>query len=239
MRILAIGAQPGDVEHACAGVLARYASGGHAVTIAVATTGATAALSGTADEAGRIRREETEAACAVIGADLIWLGNEDEFLTEDKPTRMSVIDAIRSVGPDVLLVPSELEDHPDRRAAARLGSDARIPAAMPLLGSHHGPVDIPTTFVMDTRGGRRFEPHGFADISDTIDLKQTMVECHVTQRTWAKAILGVDTAEDMLRLARMRGHQAGVRHAEAFQLVLGPPATEGWALLPSTRGDDT
>lgn len=237
MRVLAIGAHPGDIEHLCAGTLARYAAAGHAVTMAVATTGATRALSGTGDEVARIRKDETEASCAAIGADLIWMGHDDEFLGEDRQTRMVFIHAIRATRPDVLFVPSEFEDHPDRRAAARLGRDARIPAGLPLLLSDLDPVAIPTAFVMDTHRGQRFDPHGFVDISDFVDIKRAMLECHVTQRAWTKAVLGADPSDEMLRLARMRGHQAGARHAEGFQLVLGPSRTEGWALLPSEQSD--
>lgn len=237
MRVLAFGAHPGDIEHLCAGTLARYAAAGHAVTMAVATTGATRALNGTGDDASLIRRNETESSCASIGAELIWMGYDDEFLGEDRQTRRAFIDAIRAARPDVLFVPSELDDHPDRRAAARLGRDARIPAGLPLLESDLRPTAIPTAFVMDTHRGQRFDPHGFVDISESVDVKRAMLERHATQHAWTKEILGADPSDEMLRLARMRGHQAGVRHAEAFQLVLGPPRTEGWAMLPSGRSD--
>jgi hypothetical protein len=39
MRVLAVGAHPGDLEILCGGTLAKYAQRGHHVTMAVATNG--------------------------------------------------------------------------------------------------------------------------------------------------------------------------------------------------------
>ncbi|MGB4135289.1 MAG: PIG-L deacetylase family protein [Microbacterium sp.] len=233
MRVLAIGAHPDDIENFCAGTLIRYARAGHEVTIAIATQGDIGAPTGTRAEIAATRHAEAEAACASIGARLIWMGYDDEFLFNDKQTRMSFIDAIREARPDVMFILSEDDYHPDHRTAGTIGRDARIPASVPLIESAFPHTPIPTTFIMDTYLGRNFDPHGYVDITDVMDAKREMLAHHVSQSAWMRSVFDTDMGDDMIRLARMRGNQAGVEYAEAFQLLSDPPYTGGWELLPS------
>lgn len=232
MRVLAIGAHPDDIENLCAGTLILYADAGHEVTIAIATQGDIGAPTGTREEIAATRHEEAKAACASIGANLIWMGYDDEFLFNDRPTRMSFIDAIRQARPDVMFILSENDYHPDHRTAGTIGRDARIPASVPLIQSAFPHTAIPTTFIMDTYLGRNFDPHGYVDITSVMDRKRAMLAKHRSQDVWMRSVFDTDMADDMLRLSRMRGHQAGVEYAEAFQLLSDPPYTGGWELLP-------
>lgn len=236
MRVLAIGAHPDDIENFCAGTLILYADAGHEVTIAIATQGDIGAPTGSREEIARTRHAEAEAACASIGAQLIWMGFDDEFLFNDRTTRVAFIDAIRAARPDVMFILSESDYHPDHRTAGTVGRDARIPASVPLIETAFAHTAIPTTFVMDTYLGRNFDPHGYVDISAVMDRKLAMLEKHVSQDTWMRSVFDTDMSADMRALARMRGHQAGVMHAEGFQLLSDPPYTGGWELLPPFTG---
>jgi len=238
MRVLAIGAHPDDIENFCAGTLIRYADAGHSVTIAIATQGDIGAPEGSREEIARTRHAEAQAACESIGAELIWMGFEDEFLFNDRPTRLAFIDAIRQARPDVMLILSENDYHPDHRTTGTLARDARIPASVPLIETAYPHTPIPTTFVMDTYLGRNFDPHGYVDITDVMDRKLAMLEKHVSQDRWMRSVFDADMSADMRTLARMRGHQAGVVYAEGFQLLSDPPYTGGWELLPPF-GDGT
>lgn len=232
MRVLAIGAHPDDIESFCAGTLIRYAQAGHDVTIAIATQGDIGSPDGTREEIAATRKQEAQDACDFIGAKLIWMGYDDEFLFNDRGTRLAFIDAIREAQPDVMFILSESDYHPDHRTAGTIARDARIPASVPLIETAFAHAKIPTVFVMDTHLGRNFEPHGYVDISDVFELKKQMLHKHVSQARWIESVFGAEMHTDMERIARMRGHQAGVRYAEGFQLLNDPPYTGGWELLP-------
>ncbi|RPI99153.1 MAG: PIG-L family deacetylase, partial [Chloroflexi bacterium] len=73
-RVLAVGAHPDDLEILCGGTLARYARQGDHVTMAIATDGSAGHMLIPPEELAGIRRAEAQAAAALIGADLHWLG---------------------------------------------------------------------------------------------------------------------------------------------------------------------
>jgi LmbE family N-acetylglucosaminyl deacetylase len=232
MRVLAIGAHPDDVENFCGGTLIKYARAGHDVTIAIATRGDVGSPTGTHEEIAEIRHAEALRACELIGADLIWMGYDDEFLFNDRPTRVSFIDAIRQARPDVMFILSEDDYHPDHRTTGTIARDARIPASVRLVETSLPPTTIPTTFIMDTYTGANFEPQGYVDISDVIEVRQQMLACHESQAAWMEDVFDADMGDQATRVAQMRGLQAGCAHAEGFRLLADPPYTGGWELLP-------
>lgn len=235
MNVLAIGAHPDDIENFCAGTLARYAEEGHEVWIAIATRGDIGSPTGTREEIAEIRHLESQRSAEIIGAHLIWMGYDDEFLFNDRPTRTSFIDAIREARADVMFTLSESDYHPDHRTAAIVARDARIPASVPLISTAFPASRIPTVFIMDTYKGRNFEPEGYVDIGQTLDLKRRMLSQHVSQMTWMKAVFDADMESDLVVQSEMRGRQAGCGYAEAFQLLKDSPYTGGWELLPGVR----
>ena len=99
MNVLAIGAHPDDIEILCAGTLALYKQQGHTVFMAVATDGAVGSPTLSRPETAEMRRREQEKSCAILGAELIWMGFEDEWLFDDRPTRTRFLDAIRQADP--------------------------------------------------------------------------------------------------------------------------------------------
>ena len=232
MRVLAIGAHPDDVENFCGGTLIKLARAGHDVTIAIATRGDVGSPTGTHEEIADIRHAEALRACETIGASLIWMGYDDEFLFNDRPTRESFIDAIRQARPDVMFILSEDDYHPDHRTAGTIGRDARIPASVRLVGTSLPRTAIPTTFIMDTYLGVNFEPQGYVDISDVIKTRQQMLACHESQTAWMKTVFDANMDDQATKVARVRGFQAGCEYAEGFRLLADPPYTGGWELLP-------
>lgn len=239
-RVLAVGSHPDDVDFLCGGTLALYAQQDVAVTIAIATRGDIGSPAGTRDEIAWIRRREAQEAAAVIGAEVIWLGYDDEFLFSQRDSRISMIDAIRRARPDVMFVLSESDYHPDHRTAGTLARDARVPATVPLIETRHAPLALPpATFVTDTYSTHRFEPEGFVDITSTMDTKLAMLTAHRSQEHWIGTVYGTDMLEPARVQSRFRGAQAGTTFAEGFQLLRDYPHTGGWELLPLTSRDLT
>lgn len=234
-RVLAVGSHPDDVDFLCGGTLALYAQEGVAVTIAIATRGDIGSPTGTRDEIAWTRRRESEEAAGMIGADVIWLGYDDEFLFSDRDSRLSMIDAIRRSRPDVMFILSEADYHPDHRTAGTLARDARVPATVPLIETRFPALEVaPATFITDTYATHRFEPEGFVDITSSMDTKLGMLAAHRSQEHWIGSVYGTDMLEPARVQARFRGAQAGTTFAEGFQLLRDYPYTGGWELLPRT-----
>lgn len=233
MRVLAIGAHPDDVEILCAGTLAHYAAAGHDVTIAVATRGDVGSPTLSREVIAAIRHDEAAAAASMIGAELIWLGFDDEWLFDDRPTRARFVDAIRQARPDVMFVHNTADYHPDHRNAGSIATDARIPAAIRLVETNHPALErIPHVFVMDTLGRIDFQPEVYVDITDTFDTKRTMLQRHASQDEWLHALYGMSYLDFITEQATARGGEVDVRYAEAFRELKTYPSTGTPDLLP-------
>jgi LmbE family N-acetylglucosaminyl deacetylase len=119
MNVLAIGGHPDDIEILCGGTLALYAEQGGKVFMAVATNGNVGTPDLSRDEIARLRHGEQQRSCDVIGAELIWMNFDDEWLFNDRPTRTAFLDAIRRAKPDVMFI--RLPLRPPRRRPGRRG----------------------------------------------------------------------------------------------------------------------
>jgi LmbE family N-acetylglucosaminyl deacetylase len=235
MNILAIGAHPDDIELLCAGTLARYSGLGHQVHVAIATNGELASPALTRAEIARVRQDEARQAAEVIGATLLWLGFSDGFLLDDRNTRLRFIDALRRSDPDVLLVHSHYDYHPDHRTAGHIAMSVRQLAAARLIETGLPPTTkVPDVFFMDTLGGLDFTPETFVDISDTIAAKTEMLTLHASQNQWLHDLHGIDYVEFMQAQARLRGLQCGVEYAEGFRRLKAYPASTRQS-LPGLR----
>jgi LmbE family N-acetylglucosaminyl deacetylase len=235
MNILAIGAHPDDIELQCAGTLALYAQQGHNVYMAVATNGNVGSPTHSREEIGAIRHQEQLASCALIGAELIWMNFDDEWLFNDRPTRARFIDAIRQADPDVMFIHGPTDYHPDHRISGQVAEDARIPSAVRLVETTLPHIKrIPHVFYMDNPVGLGFDPEAYVDISNVFDIKRSMLLKHQSQDTWMRAAYGDHTsiADMMTQNVQLRGSAAGVRYAEGFREVKTFPRTGSFALLP-------
>jgi len=217
------------------GTLALLACQGHEIWFAVATRGDIGSPTGTRDAIAVTRHAEAQAACDVVGAKLIWLGFNDEFLFNTLETRMSVIDAIREARLDVMFILSEADYHPDHRTIGTIARDARIPASVPLIVSRFPFTRIPTTSICDifSDDGAALTPDFFVDVTDVQVEKQKMLAAHVSQVAWMEAVYESDKDNDAVRRDRRRGAEAGVQFAEAFQTLKDYPVTTDLSLLPN------
>jgi LmbE family N-acetylglucosaminyl deacetylase len=236
MNILAIGAHPDDIEAMCGGTLALYAEQGHKVFIAVATNGNVGTPDLTHDEIARVRHAEQQRSCDVIGAELIWMNFDDEWLFNDRPTRTVFLDAIRRARPDVMFIHSPNDYHPDHRVAGQIAEDCRIPCSVRLVETTLPHCEkIPHVFYMDNTTGVDFQPEVWVDVTSVIEKKRRMLLCHQSQDIWMRAAYGSSVAELMERLSHMRGLAVNADFAEGFRQVRTYPAADGAALLPRPK----
>ncbi len=220
MRVLAIGAHPDDTDLLCGGTLALYAQAGHDVWVAVATNGNVGSPTLDRDEIAAIRLQEALDSCAVIGAHLIWMDFDDEWLFNDRPTRTRFIDAYREAKPDIVLALSPTDYHPDHRIAGQVAIDAQIPSAVRLVQTTLPALEkIPRLFTMDTVAKIDSVVDVFVDISSVMDTKTAMIAAHASQDAWLTDIFDMNFIDFMRGQSADRGAQIGVPYAEAFREV--------------------
>ena len=88
MNILFVGAHPDDIETFAGGTAARYQDRGDNLYFCVSTNGNIGSSTLSPAEVAAIRHEEAKAGAAVVGAELIWLDFDDEFLMDSREARM-------------------------------------------------------------------------------------------------------------------------------------------------------
>lgn len=218
MRVLAVGAHPDDLEILCAGTLAKYARRGDAVVMCYATNGNQGHFVIQPPELARIRCEEARRSTQVIGAEFLWLDLPDQLVEEDLPTRLKFIEMVRQARPDLVLTHHPDDYIMDHRRVSRLVFEATFVATVAHVqtGSPHH-TKTPPIYYMDSLAGVEFLPEEFVDISDTIELKREMLSQHQSQVQWLKEHDNIDILEFVDTVARFRGLQCGVRHAEGFR----------------------
>ncbi|TXI85589.1 MAG: PIG-L family deacetylase [Cupriavidus sp.] len=234
MNILFFGAHPDDLEILCGGTIAACVAQGHRVTMAVATNGNVGSPTHDREEIASIRRREAEAAAGVLGAaELIWLDEDDEFLFDDKPTRLKFVDAIRRARAEVIVTHNPEDYHPDHNACSKLAADSRILSAVRLVETAHPSLDrVPELYYMDSAAGINFQPQFYSDITAFFEVKRKALLAHDSQNAWLRAIYGHELTDIMQTQSAFRGLQAGVKYAEAFtQPSYWPKAAEAMSFL--------
>jgi bacillithiol biosynthesis deacetylase BshB1 len=127
MRLLACGAHADDVELACGGALALAAERGHEVYILDLSAGE---MASNGDPQTRAR--EAEAAARRLGVKERSNARlpDGRLSAADEEQRRIVVEMIRRVRPDVLLIPPAENRHPDHVQAHRLLSEAAFLAGL-------------------------------------------------------------------------------------------------------------
>jgi LmbE family N-acetylglucosaminyl deacetylase len=219
--VLAVYAHPDDADVACGGTLARWAKAGTAVHLIVCTDGGkgTSDPKMKADVLAGIRATEVEASASLIGlARFTNLGYPDGELRDDDAFRHELVAAVRHVKPDVVcghdptavFFGQEYFNHRDHRIAGLALLDAVSPAAaLPLYFPDAGPAHQVTTVLLSGT----LEPDVWIDVTDTIDIKASAVECHRTQF----AEPGGWAGDAVRRRAQEEGRRAGTAYAEGFR----------------------
>ena len=113
---------------------------------------------------------------------------------------------------------------PDHTAVSRLVFDASFTATLPnytdypyIYSSENGaPAKLVPIYYMDTLAGVNFNPTMYVDVSDTIDLKIKMLNCHESQIVWMRDHDHIDFPDMVKTCSRYRGYQSGSEYAEGF-----------------------
>ena len=234
MRVLAIGAHPDDVEIACSGTLAKCVKRGDKVIVCHASSGDLGHVVIPPDKLKVIRAGEAKKAGGLAGIEVIWGGfNDLDIFTETKEARDKLVDVIRYANPDFIITHYPDDYMPDHTAVSRLVFDASFTATLPNYKSKYKePAKLVPIYYMDTLAGVNFVPTEFVDITEEIDLKIKMLECHESQLVWMKEHDGIDFADMVKTCSRYRGYQCGAEYAEGFRQCLAYLKGNTKRLLP-------
>lgn len=232
MNVLAIGCHPDDMEISCSGTLAKCVKRGDKVTVCHVTNGNMGHEIIPPEELREIRIGEAKKAGALAGIEVVTLDLSDlEPNGGSFAQRDMVINLIKRVNPDFIITHSPTDYMPDHREVSKLVFDASFGASLPHYGEE-GKAAVVPVFYMDNLAGMNFNPTEYVDITDEIDLKIDMLECHESQLKWMRDHDNIDFAEFVRTCSRFRGLQCGVQYAEAFTQEYVWPKVVTKRLLP-------
>ena len=232
MNVLAIGCHPDDIEIGCSGTLAKCVKRGDKVTVCHVANGNMGHEIIPPDELREMRAKEAKAAGKLAGIEVVTIDIGDLLPNGcDIAQRDKVMELIREVQPDFIITHSPTDYMPDHVAVSKLVFDASFAASVPQYGTGKKAAVVPI-FYMDNLAGMNFNPTEYVDITDEIDLKIEMLECHVSQLKWMRDHDNIDFAEFVRTCSRFRGIQCGVGYAEAFTQELVWPKVVAKRMLP-------
>lgn len=232
MNVLAIGCHPDDIEISCCGTLAKCVKRGDHVTVCYVANGNMGHEVIAPDVLREMRAKEAKTAGAMAGIEVVSLDIGDLLPNGcDITQRDRVMELIREVQPDFMITHSPTDYMPDHLAVSKLVFDASFAASVPQYGKGKKTAVVPI-FYMDNLAGMNFNPTEYVDITEEMELKLQMLECHESQLRWMRDHDHIDFSEFVRTCSRFRGLQCGVGYAEGFTQELVWPKVVAKRLLP-------
>ncbi len=232
MNVLAVGCHPDDIEISCSGTLAKCVKRGDKVTVCHVANGNMGHEIIPSDELRVMRANEAKSAGALAGIEVVTLDIGDLLVNgSDFSQRDKLIELIKKVQPDFIITHSPTDYMPDHLEVSKMVFDASFAASVPHYGNG-GKAAVTPIYYMDNLAGMNFNPTTYVDITDELELKIEMLECHESQLKWMRDHDHIDFAEFVRTCSRFRGLQCGVQYAEAFTECLVWPKVIPGRLLP-------
>lgn len=233
MNVLAIGCHPDDIEINCAGTLAKCVKRGDNVTVCHVCNGNLGHVVIQPDELAEIRKAEAKKAGSLAGIKVVTCDIGDLLAYETKEQVDKVVDVIREAKPDFIITHAPNDYMPDHVAVSKLVFNASFAASVPhYVSGVMEATPVTPIFYMDNLGGNEFLPTEYVDITDEIDLKLEMLECHESQLKWMREHDNIDFADMVRTISKYRGYQCGATYAEAFSQCMVYPKPTTKRMLP-------
>ena len=211
LKVVCVGAHPDDPESGPGGTLARFAAGGHSVTIIYLTRGEAGIPGKSHDEAAAIRTRESMAACAILGAKAVFAGQIDGSSVVDNAWVARIERMLADERPDLVFTHWPIDSHKDHQCASLLTIQAWMRAKTKF--------DLYFFEVCTGVQTMVFHPTDYVDITDVLELKHRALYCHASQNP--ADIYRPGTPGNHAIMEEYRGMQMGVRAAEAFVKMAG------------------
>lgn len=215
LHLVVFGAHPDDAELAAGGILAKLARQGYRVGIVDATRGE-AGTRGTPE----IRAREASRASRILGLAVREnLGLADGYVEANEESRRAVVQAIRSLRPEIVVVPNGASRHPDHRALFTLVRDACFLSGLRRWRAAGDPWK--PRRLLFALAFQNVSPRFLVDISDVYDVKERAIRAYTSQIASIKGLGDVRAAgRPLLESVRIihgyYGWLIGRRYAEPF-----------------------
>ncbi len=206
MNVLAIGANPDDVEIGTAGTLARHVKEGDNVYILhMINTGYDDPISKQIRRTDEQARESARNAAKIIGAEMIMLDFKDRKIPFNEKSVISVEKIIRKNAIDVVYTHWDGDSHQDH-----INTHKTVMAAARYVDNIYlfEQVPLPRANVVS------YEPKYYVNITNFLQTKIDSLKNYETEIRKYNHLL-----ESVEALARYRGAQCGIKYAEAFEVV--------------------
>jgi LmbE family N-acetylglucosaminyl deacetylase len=166
-RLLVLAPHPDDEAIACGGLIALHLRENRAVRVVVATDGG-------AQGNASLRQDESRRGLSRLGENgqLAFLGFPDRALSDDAAARLH--EELQTFRPDLVLVPSPIEIHPDHYALARIFCE--LIQRDELLFA-----ELATTRVAFYEVGQPLRPNALVDITEVAEKKWAAIAEHASQ----------------------------------------------------------
>lgn len=227
--VLAIVAHPDDAEFNCAGTLALLKERGWHVEMATMTAGDCGSTEYNRQEISAIRKQEAATSAKLLDANYHCLDCDDIFLVYDRETLLKTIALIRKVRPRLVLTMSPICYMVDHETTSRLVQTACFSAGIVNIQTEGAEpyYFIPYLYYVDPMEGKdiygkEVKPSTIIDITGVMDIKEQMLLCHNSQRSWLIAHNGMsEYILTMKELSEKRGMEISTKYAEGFRQHLG------------------
>lgn len=231
LEVLAFGPHPDDVELFCGGLLAHMAGQGHRTGIVDLTRGEKSSR-GTPET----RAAETEAASRALGLTLRenlelpdgwiapWAGFEAPEADRARLAPVArVVEVIRRLRPELVLVPWQHERHPDHEATSALVTRALFFASIRKFETEPPSAPFTPRQVLYYPMRHLAEPSFVVDVTAAFDRKMAAIRCYASQvesrvdgpQTLVGSPLSLSSLEAR---DRFYGARIGVSHGEPYIL---------------------
>lgn len=205
LRVLCLGAHPGDPEFGCGGTMAVYSEAGHHVTFLYLTRGEAYDSGKTQEEAASIRTREADSACRALNAKPMYFGQTDGDTVADNAQAAMMTQTLSSLKPDLVFTQWPIDTHRDHQVTGMLTLDAWTKL--------NKTFDIHFYEVNSGSETMLFSPTVYVDISSVSDKKKAAMFAHLSQDPQG-------TYDNYFRkMEEFRGLEANVRYAEAFVVL--------------------
>ncbi len=229
---LSVLAHPDDAEFLCVGSLIRLKQEhGWDIHIATMTPGDCGSAELSAEEIGRIRRQEGQNAAAHIGATYHCVEERDLLVIYSENTLEKVTRLLRQVEPRLVITHSPSDYMLDHEMTSTIARAACFNAPIPnfLADRRIGKplAHIPHLYYCDPIEGKDpfgtpIQPHFGIDIGSVLEIKVEAMAKHASQREWLLKHHGMDQYLQALRdWSAERGKTCGFAAAEGFRQHLG------------------
>lgn len=221
MKIVVFGIHPDDIELGCGGTVALCVAQGHDVVMADLTRGECSS-NGTPEQ----RERESQEAARLLGCETREnLGLPDAGIRGDDPGQQRrVVSFLRDMQPDLLVVPSGDDPHPDHASGGELIGRAVYLAGIGGYGADSGGKTWKLSQGLVYPGRRDVRADVVVDVSSTFETKMAAVRAHRSQfDRFDGAELTPLNDPGFLTAVEARastyGYRIGVRYGEPFSLI--------------------